>query len=157
MPEAVSYRRMAAGEEKEVSNLVTRVFRTHVAPLFSRQGVEEFLRYVTSGAMKQRGEHSHFVLVALSDQRIVGAIEVRDYDHVSLLFVDSAFQRQGVGRELVERALTICQQHRPTLRTIDVHSSPNAVPAYQRLGFQERGPERVEDGIRFVRMVREIT
>ena len=36
---------------------------------------------------------NHFVLVALAGEQPAGVIELRDNDHVSLLFVDSRFQR----------------------------------------------------------------
>jgi predicted GNAT family N-acyltransferase len=83
----------------------------------------------------------------------VGAIEVRDYNHISLLFVHMAHQRQGIARELLRRALAICCRYRPSLRQVDVNSSPNAVVAYARLGFRQRGPEQIKNGIRFVPMV----
>ena len=35
---------------------------------------------------------------------------------------------------------------------LTVHSSPYAVPVYQRLGFTADGPERQEDGIRYTPM-----
>jgi hypothetical protein len=33
-----------------------------------------------------------------------------------------------------------------------VHSSPNAVDAYERLGFKAVGPEKLENGIYFIPM-----
>jgi GNAT superfamily N-acetyltransferase len=144
---------MEPGDEDSVTSLVARVFDRHVAPLFSEEGVQEFLRYVSPDALRQRSNSNHFVLVARAGQDIVGAIEVRNHNHVSMLFVDTASQRQGIARELLRRALVICRGHRPHGREIDVNSSPNAVPAYERLGFRPKGPEQIEQGIRFVPMV----
>jgi GNAT superfamily N-acetyltransferase len=153
MTEAISYGAMNRGEERKVSGLISRVFHRHVAPLFAEEGVREFLTYVAPGAIQERANSNHVVLVARAGQHIRGVIEVRDYNHVSLLFVDTASQRQGIGRELLRRAMAICHRHRPDLREIDVHSSPNAVPAYERLGFHRQGPETTKNGIRFVPMV----
>jgi GNAT superfamily N-acetyltransferase len=148
---------MKPGEEDGVSSLVRRVFHQHVAPLFSEEGVGEFLRYVTPRAIHHRSDSGHFVLLATVAGRIVGVIEFRDYNHVSLLFVDTAFHRQGSARELMRRALATCRSHRPNLREVDVNSSPNAVPAYERLGFRQQGPEQVTNSIHFVPMVLDLS
>jgi len=144
---------MKPGEEETVSRLVARVFHGHVAPLFAEEGIEEFLRYIDPGAILARLERNSFLLVATGGGQMVGAIAVRDYEHVSLLFVETAFQRQGIGRDLLDRAVETCRTRRPDLREVDVNSSPNAVPAYERLGFRQLRPEQIENGIRFVPMV----
>ena len=153
MAERVRYRAMKPGEEEAVSGLVARVFRRQVAALFPEEGIEEFLRYIDPAAILARVECNHFFLVAMAEGKLVGAIAVRDFEHVSLLFVETAFQRQGIARGLLDRAVEACRNHRPDQCEIDVNSSPNAVPAYESLGFRHLGPEQIENGIRFVPMV----
>ncbi len=92
------------------------------------------------------------MLVAELQGRIVGAIEVRNCDHISLFFIDGESQRKGIGQELWRRALDACLADRPDLARLTVHSSPNAVEAYQSLGFRAEGPEQTVNGIRFVPM-----
>jgi len=152
----VEYRFMKPGEENDAGALVRGVFRTFVAPQYSREGVDEFLRYVEPEAMATRAEANHFVLVAEVDGKIMGAIEVRNCSHISLLFVEGQFQRQGVARELLRRALEICADNQPEVREFTVNSSPNAIGAYERLGFQSLGPEQTVNGIRFVPMSLEV-
>ena len=150
----VIYRAMKAGEEQQVCDLVVRVFTKFVAPLYSPEGVHEFLTYAADpGQLRSRLRANRFVLVAeIGGRRIVGAIEVRNCDHISLFFIDGDSQRKGIGRELWRRALDACLANREDLTKITVHSSPNAVEAYQRLGFQPEGPEQTINGIRFVPM-----
>ena len=144
---------MEAGEEQQVCDLVVRVFTDFVAPLYSPEGVHEFLTYAADpDRLRDRLQANHFVLVAELQERIVGAIEIRNNDHISLFFVDGESQRKGIGKELWRRALDICLANRPGLSKITVHSSPNAVAAYRRLGFQAEGPEQTVNGIRFVPM-----
>lgn len=157
MTKAACYRAMQLGEEAQVINLVTQVFREHVAPLYSDEGIAEFLRYAEENALRQRAERNHFTLVATASHRLIGAIEVRDHSHISLLFVDTAWQRRGIARELCNRALTICRERRPELQRLDVNASPNAVPAYERLGFRRQGPEQIKNGIRFLRMALDLS
>jgi ribosomal protein S18 acetylase RimI-like enzyme len=149
----ITYRAMRAGEEQQVCDLVVRVFHDFVAPLYSPEGVHEFLTYAADpGQLHERLQSNRFVLVAESQDQIVGAIEVRNHDHISLFFVDGQSQRKGIGWELWRRALGSCLVNRPDLTRITVHSSPNAVEAYQKLGFQPEGPEQTVNGIRFVPM-----
>jgi predicted GNAT family N-acyltransferase len=151
--QTVIYRAMKAGEERDVCRLVARVFADFVAVLYSPQGVREFLAYAADfDQLRERLQANHFVLVAETQGRIVGAIEVRNCDHISLLFVEGELQRKGIGNGLWRRALVSCLANRPEVAKITVHSSPNATEAYQKLGFQAEGPEQTENGIRFVPM-----
>ncbi len=149
----VIYRAIKAGEEQQVCDLVVRVFTESVAPLYSPEGVQEFLTYAAHPShLRERLGANRFVLVAELQGRIVGAVEVRNCDHISLFFIDGKSQRKGIGRELWCQALDTCLANRPEVNKITVHSSPNAVEAYQRLGFQAEGPEQIVNGIRFVPM-----
>jgi len=152
MDDAVSYRAMASGEEGEISGLINRVFDEFIAPGYTPAGIQEFRKYVQAKAIMQRSEADHFVLVAIAAEKIVGVIEIRANEHLSLLFVDSEFQGRKISRELLRRALDICRHHRPDLAQMSVNSSPYAVPIYKRLGFEPTGPEAVLNGIRFVPM-----
>ena len=145
-------RRMKPGEEEDLCLLVIRIFNEFVAPHYSQEGVDEFLRYVDPEQMSKRASRNHFTLLAEDCDNLVGVIEIRDFNHVSLLFVARDAQRQGIARELLSEALVISQREKPNLSEVSVHSSPNAVGAYERLGFQAEGPEKNERGIRFIPM-----
>ncbi len=157
MAAPLTYRLMELGEEARVSDLVTRVFNEFVAPDYSAEGVREFLRYADTNLMAQRSQANHFVLLAFAGMALVGAdlagmIELRDWNHISLLFVDRPYLRQGIGRGLLQRSLEICRSRQPGLAEITVNSSPYAVPIYVRLGFEPVAAEQVRNGIRFVPM-----
>src|SRR5512136_1020853 len=127
----VIYRAMKAGEEQEVCDVVVRVFTEFVAPLYSPEGIHEFLTYAADpGQLRERLRANRLVMVAEMEGRIVGAIEMRNCDHISLFFVDGEAQRKGIGRGLWRRALETCLATKPDIARITVHSSPNAVDAY---------------------------
>jgi GNAT superfamily N-acetyltransferase len=137
---------------------VIRVFNEFVAPLYSPEGVQGFLSYgADPDQIRERLPAHRLLLVAELQGRIVGAIEIRHCDHISLFFVNGESQRNGMGRELWHKALDTCLASRPDLAKITVHSSPNAVEAYQRLGFLVEEPEQTMDGIRFVPMALTVT
>ncbi|HII06977.1 MAG TPA: GNAT family N-acetyltransferase [Methanotrichaceae archaeon] len=149
----LEYRLMKRGEEAEVCDLVIRVFDEFVAPQFSREGVQEFYNYADPHLFIRRSQWNHFVLIAAAQKEIDGMIEVRDDGHITLFFVDKRFQGKGTGKELLYRALGICQRSKPELSKATVNSSPNAVGIYERLGFRLAGSEQAENRIRFVPMV----
>jgi len=150
--ETIIYRHMKAEDILEVSNLVTSVFNEFVAPEYSAEGVREFYRYIEPTALRERTQTNHFSLVALVQTKIVGMIDIRDYEHVSLLFVDRDYQRRGIAKELLFRALQICQMYEPQPTEISVNSSPFAVTVYEKLGFDQVGERQVRNGIGFIPM-----
>jgi predicted GNAT family N-acyltransferase len=157
METAIHYRAMQPGEEATVCEMIAHVFYAFVAPEYAEQGIQEFLKYIQPEALRQRVQENHFVLVAICQGRTVGAIEMRNHNHVSLLFVDGAFHHQGISRELLRRSLDICLKQHPTLTTLTVNSSPYAIEAYQHLGFVNASPEQEKNGIRFVPMTLDVS
>jgi GNAT superfamily N-acetyltransferase len=141
---------MRPEQARTASDLIARVFRVFVAPLFTAEGQREFLAYTGPERMAARLGRNHRALVAVAGRRIVGIIEVRGRSHVSLLFVEGAHQRRGVARGLFRAAFEDAGGAR---RRITVNASPNSVAAYERLGFCAKGPERARKGIRFLPMV----
>ena len=150
--QVVSIRRMKHGEEGIVCRLVVEVFSEFVAPLYSQEGVSEFLRYIDPDLMSKRAKSNHFVLMAESDNRLVGIIEIRNFNHISLLFVCREAQLKGISKQLLDEALKTCSHHNPNLSHVTVHSSPNAVEAYEHLGFRSDGSEELDRGILYVPM-----
>jgi GNAT superfamily N-acetyltransferase len=146
---------MKAGEETEVFNLIARVFDEFVAPGYSQEGVQAFLDYVQPEALLTRSADNHLTLLALADTQILGVIDMRSCHHISLLFVDTAYQGQGISRALLDTALSLCRELGHDLAEITVNSSPYAIPIYERLGFRATAGEQVKNGIRFTPMVLE--
>ncbi len=152
MGHSVKYRLMQSGEETQVIDLISRVFHQFVAPLYSDKGVTEFMKYIDPSILANRTNGDHLVHVAESHDEIIGIIETRDYSHISLFFITTEHQRQGVGRELLNRAVQKCISSNPELTEITVNSSPNAVSAYRSFGFTQQDKERTVNGMRFVPM-----
>lgn len=149
----LEYRLLHPGEETDACNLVNRVFNQFIATYYTTQGMQEFQKYANPAAMRQRLLDGNLVLVAAALHEIVGVIEMRGHSHVSLLFVDQAYQGQGISKELLHRALTICRQHHPLLTEVTVNASPNAVPVYERLGFVATDVQQEKNGILFTPMI----
>jgi GNAT superfamily N-acetyltransferase len=132
--------------------MVHRVFDLSVAPLYTGKGQRSFKDYTNPEEMSARINSDHFILLMMAGGDIVGMIEMRRYRHVSLLFVDQEFQGKGIGGELLGKAIEFSRSKDPQLREVTVNSSPNALKAYERMGFTANGGEQVIKGVPFVPM-----
>jgi ribosomal protein S18 acetylase RimI-like enzyme len=91
------------------------------------------------------------MFVALDHSRIIGMITLRDTSHISLLFVDEQYHRQGVGRALMNY-LTGYMADEMGIRRVTVNASPYGVGFYHKLGFRDLRSEEQRDGIIYTPM-----
>jgi ribosomal protein S18 acetylase RimI-like enzyme len=152
LDDPLTYRALSEEALLEASELVARVFDAFVAPGYSPEGVQEIHRYIQPEAFRLRAQANHLGFIALAANKIVGVIELRGHDHISLLFVAPEFQRRGIARELLRLALLRCVAGKPGLAEISVHASPYAVPIYVKLGFRRTGERQVKNGVDFTPM-----
>ena len=143
---------MHPGEETSVIQLVQKTFDQCVAPGFTEEGISQFYKYASTEALSQRSKEESFTIIAKEKNQIVGIIEIKDQNHVSMFFVSTELQGKGVGKKLFHEAITHIKKQNPQVKELTVNSSPNAVEAYRKLGFIPRSEEQCADGIRFVPM-----
>jgi GNAT superfamily N-acetyltransferase len=98
------------------------------------------------GAATFRNGYQYFV--ALEADTLVGTAAIRPPSHLYYLFVDSQYQRRGIGRELWDHVsdwIASSGNHVP----ITVKSSLNAIAVYERFGFAITGPPEENHGVRY--------
>jgi GNAT superfamily N-acetyltransferase len=150
----IEYKIMKPGEEQQIIDVVISTFDEFVAPQYSVEGVNEFRKYANVVALAERSLSNHFTVIAKKDGRAVGVIEVKEFNHVSMLFVKKDFQNIGIGKSLFHMAADVCLKNRPTLKRLTVNASPNSVHAYKKIGFIPDDTEQLVNGIRFIPMSR---
>lgn len=148
---SIIYRQIYPSETAAVSSLAREVFDQFVAPDYQTEGVAEFHLYASAEALSERHKFGHITLVAEHSGELVGLLHLREPRHVAMLFVQSSRQRGGIARGLLAAAGALAGD---ADGEFTVSSSPNAVSAYERLGFCITGPEQCVHGIRFVPMQR---
>ena len=132
--------------------LVFRTFLEFDAAMYSREGVEHFRRFISDQNLKRMFEAGGFqVIGAFDGTRIAGVIALRNTNHISLLFVDSDYQKRGIGSELVF-ALSEYVTSKLYGSDLTVHSSLYATDFYHHLGFVDLGDRIEEDGIIYTPM-----
>ena len=141
------YRRIEPSETAAAAALAREVFDQFIAPYYQAEGVTEFHRYASDDAFSQRHVSGHSTYIAERGGELVGMLHLREPCHVAMLFVQSSVQRSGIARALLASAGDASCE-------FTVNSSPNAVAAYERLGFRVTDSEQCVHGIRFIPMQR---
>lgn len=152
MNSGVLIREIHRGEEAEACQLVVESFNEFIAPGYSDEGVNEFLKYVNPESMQKRLADDSYALVAVIDGLMAGVIEVRSNNHIALLYVKKEYQRRGIAGKLVKSAIEKSRRSDRTIAEIEVNSSPYAVKIYEKLGFTGVDAEQTVNGIRFTPM-----
>ncbi len=135
----------------EASKLVDESFFDAVASTLTDEGIHTFRGGLTPESIKQRLASGNIFVICKEGTSIVGVAEVRDRNHLNLLFVEPSLQRKGIGRKLFNDLISrVCEYE------ITVNSSLNAIAAYTKYGFQETGPKDEVRGISYQPMAYKI-
>lgn len=141
---------------KEALALVWGVFEEFEAPDYSDEGVQAFKDYIKYDSIKQMiQEEKLFMWTCSEKEKLVGVLAVRPPCHISLLFVDRDFHRRGIARLMFNEMIDHYRAY-GIYSEITVNSSPYAVQAYHRLGFEDTDAEQTVNGIRFIPMKRKL-
>ncbi len=149
----LEFRELRSGELTYASKLIWNVFSKFVAPGYTEEGIETFRKYIEPlELLSLIGSGKLFMSGCFDQEKIVGVAAIRDYCHVSLLFVDKEYHGRGIAKALFSEAAGKCIKEKPEIQEITVNSSPFAVPVYKKLGFIETGEQVTNNGITFVPM-----
>ena len=149
----VTYRAAYMSEWDYCMDLAWRLFLNYDAPDYPREGIENFKEFVTDDVLKNMfhsGEYQLFV--AVCEEKIIGIISLRDRNHISLLFVESEYHRQGVGAGLIN-TLTDYMRDEMGQTSVTVNASPYAVGFYHKVGFEDTDIQQLVSGILFTPMI----
>lgn len=155
MSEELPYKiRFADNDEwEEAMGLAWRTFLEFEGNDYPPEGIRSFEDFITDSGLKRMFLMGVYqMMVAFVDNKMVGIISLRNNTHISLLFVDRNYHKRGIGKALI-RALAAYVKAEMGQNKLTVNASPYGVGFYHRLGFQDIGPEKQQDGIIFTPMV----
>jgi len=144
--------RLGKSEITEFHELVKNVYGEFVSPDYSEEGNRTFYSYIDPLEIGKRLEAGNWFYACKSGGKIVGALEVRNKNHISLLFVDKRHQKQGISEALLERYFDDLKKEEAGVGFIEVNSSPYAKIIYKNLGFYEASDLQEKNGIKFYYM-----
>ncbi|MBR5421130.1 MAG: GNAT family N-acetyltransferase [Lachnospiraceae bacterium] len=149
--------------------LAWRTFSQFEALYYPPEGCESFIEFISGNDLRKMFMMGRYrMFVAKCDEKLVGLISIREHNHISLLFVDSAYQSSGIGRALLKAAedylwdrdiLPLDNEEDMILdilynkeeeHFVTVNAAPSAVQFYIRCGFEQEGPQMEDSGIIYV-------
>lgn len=136
---------------KESLHLVKKVFDEYEAPIYSKEGVKNFYKFIDYDYVRLKLNEDTKMLVAKKDEKVIGVITIRNKSHIPMLFVDKDYHKQGIGSTLMKYAIFYCTYNEKTEK-ITVNAAPYATEFYKKLDFKESGKEQVVNGIKFTPM-----
>ncbi len=147
-------KRLENEEILEGLHLVWDVFAADIAPTYSREGVEEFQKFIKYENFMPKVQNGQLIVFgAMEGQELCGVGAVQTDGHIALLFVGKNWQRRGIGRLLFVALQQFCIVAFGITK-MTVHAAPQAEGFYRRLGFHEVAPEQVKNQVRYVPMER---
>ena len=144
----ISILKAEADDWEPAMELAWRTFLKYEANDYSREGVENFLNFISDEKLyKMFLEGCYVLYVAKEGDKIVGIVSLRAGNHISLLFVDQAYHRKSIGRELLVAIQKSIKSDGVVQMT--VNAAPYAVGFYEKVGFLKIGGMLETDGITY--------
>ena len=141
---------------EETMALVWRTFLKFEASDYGMEGVDNFREFITDSMLRRMfliGEYHMFVVTC--DEKIIGMISLRDRRHISLLFVDETYHKQGIGRKLVDAVGKFVTDEYGE-KELTVNASPYGLEFYKKIGFEATSPLMINGGIKYTSMKKQI-
>jgi len=136
-----------------VSDMVDNIFNEFIGKDYSVEGNNIFKEYIKPENILNRfTDKSSLFFTAKIKNEIVGIMEIKNRDHISLLFVKNEFQGKGIGKYLFGHYLYKTKNENIEVKKITVNSSIYAEKIYSKLGFIKISEIQEKDGIKYIPM-----
>lgn len=135
--------------------MIWRTFLAAEGKTASPEATRNFFELLTADALYEAFLKGTYPMVIAADgDKIIGAGTLRSGNVISLLFVDAAYQNQGVGSALLSRLCELAAMRKQT--TLRVKALPAAEGFYHKGGFEVTGPRMEYRGILVTEMQKQL-
>ena len=132
--------------------MIWRTFLKYEGKEYTKEGIRNFFDFITDDELYTAFlKGSYQMMVAVDGNKIIGAVTIRNVNHLSLLFVDVDYHCRGVGRAIMDSLCRYLKEEAGE-RYMSLKAAPYAVDFYHRLGFRTVKPEEEYSGIRVTEM-----
>ena len=134
-------------------NLIEKAFDEFVGKDYSQEGNKIFKDFIEPNSIIKRynDEFNRFFVLKINDE-MVGALETKNNNHISLFFVKKEFLGNGLGKKLFEYFLQTLKQNNIKIETITVNSSIFAEKINSKMGFIKIAEMLEKNGIKYIPM-----
>lgn len=128
-------RQATAKDIRPALDLALRVFMEYDSLDYGPEHTERMRLSIEERIANPDIYHSgnRLMFVAFDDKKVIGIIETYGNNRISLMFVDSDYQRQGIATELMSRMAY--ELKKSGFDSIVLNSSPNGLLFYKNFGF----------------------
>lgn len=134
------------------SDLIRISFVALAAEHWDKSAQATFLAETAPAELGSAIASSAVALIATRDDRSVGFLLMPTPRLLALIFVHPDYLRGGIGETLWGFARSIVESAHPTVQTVELNATPNAVPFYLALGFVPISAEFETNGCRATRL-----
>ena len=109
-------RKIKEQEMPEALDLTWRTFLEFEAPDYTEEGIKEFKKSIDD----KEWIAARDFWGAFEEEKLLGLIATKNYNHIALFFVDGIYHKQGIGRKLFDKIcelnttgsfITICPEY----------------------------------------------
>lgn len=156
MESEIVIRKAQMRDWEETMTMTWKTFMKFEAKDYGKEGIENFKKFISDPVLRRMFLlGTYHMYVATCNEKIVGMITLRDKNHISLLFVDEAYHRRGIGRALIDTIGAFSKEEYGK-REITVNAAPYGVEFYHKVGFYNTSPMEAVGGIIYTSMKKEI-
>lgn len=156
MENEIIIRKAMMSDWEETMTMVWRTFLRFEAKDYGKEGTENFRNFISDSMLRRMFLlGTYHMYVAIYKEKIVGMVSLRDENHISLLFVDETYHKQGIGRKLIDCIGAFAKEEYGK-SSITVNASPYGFGFYRKLGFTATSPVERKDGIIYTSMKKEL-
>jgi putative acetyltransferase len=145
-------REATVNDAEAASSIVQTSFRALASADWTESAASVFVNQSSPDELRKRIPAATYAAVARLEGKDVGFVLLPYPNYLSMLFVHPKALRRGTGRALWEAARRHIEGTYSDVRTVELNSTPRALPFYQALGFVPISKEFEREGARAVRM-----
>lgn len=156
MQDEIVIRKAVMADWEETMAMTWRTFLKFEAKDYGMEGVDSFRNFISDPLLRRMfllGTYHMFV--ATYHEKIIGMVSLRNENHISLLFVDEAYHKKGIGRRLIDTIGAFSKEEYGK-SDITVNAAPYGFGFYKKLGFFSTSPLLTNDGIKYICMKKKI-
>ncbi|WP_187117564.1 GNAT family N-acetyltransferase [Beduini massiliensis] len=101
--------------------------------------------------IEARLDHQYEFYV-LTENEIIGFVEIQDGNTITNIFVDPPYQKQGYGTQLLKYAILRCQALNPKLDRVSLDAETQAIKFYEHCGFTSLSRSKTVMGVEMTMM-----
>ena len=156
MRDEIIIRKAVMADWEETMAMTWRTFLKFEAKDYGVEGVDNFRNFIADPILRRMFLiGTYHMYVATHQEKIVGMVSLRDKNHISLLFVDEAYHKQGIGRRLIDTIGTFSKEEYGK-DEITVNAAPYGFGFYKKVGFFSTSPLMTSGGIKYTSMKKKI-